>query len=68
MVELASYWEKLSRVSVKGAEYDSRECRPHPRRLEGSWVDLTNCVNALLDDERQSRLIWLHGISEPESP
>ncbi|KAG1776051.1 hypothetical protein EV702DRAFT_931449, partial [Suillus placidus] len=54
-------WEKLSHVSVKGAEYDSRERQPHPRRLEGSWVDLTNCVHALLDDQEKNRLIWLHG-------
>ncbi|KAG1817515.1 uncharacterized protein BJ212DRAFT_1269996, partial [Suillus subaureus] len=57
----SSSWEKLSHVFVKGAEYDSRERQPHPRHLEGSWVDLTNCVNALLDDESKSRLIWLHG-------
>ncbi|KAG2339150.1 hypothetical protein BDR05DRAFT_892142, partial [Suillus weaverae] len=54
-------WEKLSHVSVKGAEYDSRERQPHPRRLEGSWVDLTNCIHTLLDDQEKNRLIWLHG-------
>ncbi|KAG2356034.1 hypothetical protein BDR07DRAFT_1424360 [Suillus spraguei] len=54
-------WEKLSHVSVKGAEHDSPERQPHPKRLEGSWVDLTNCVHALLDDRKKSRLIWLHG-------
>lgn len=58
---LRSSWEKLSHVFVKGAEYDSRECQPHPRDLEGSWLDLTNCVHALLGCREKSQLIWLHG-------
>ncbi|KAG1817504.1 uncharacterized protein BJ212DRAFT_1299062 [Suillus subaureus] len=60
-VMIEDAWEKLSRVSVKGAEYDSRERQPHPRRLEGSWIDLTNCIHALLGHREKSQLIWLHG-------
>ncbi|KAG2108554.1 hypothetical protein BD769DRAFT_1324192, partial [Suillus cothurnatus] len=56
-------WEKLSHIFVKGAEYDSRECQPHPRQLEGSWVDLTDRINKLLDDTKKNQLVWLHGIA-----
>ncbi|KAG2347301.1 hypothetical protein BDR05DRAFT_725669 [Suillus weaverae] len=54
-------WEKLSQVAVKGAEYDSRERRPHPKCLQGTRVDLLNYIHRLLDDREKSRLIWLHG-------
>ncbi|KAG1793067.1 uncharacterized protein HD556DRAFT_517266 [Suillus plorans] len=54
-------WEKLSQVAVKGAEYDSRERRPHPKCLQGTRVDLLNYIRRLLDDQEKSRLIWLHG-------
>ncbi|KAG2128242.1 hypothetical protein DEU56DRAFT_758440 [Suillus clintonianus] len=54
-------WEKLSQVAVKGAEYDSRERRPHPKCLKGTRVDLLDYIQRVLDDQDKSRLIWLHG-------
>ncbi|KIK41321.1 hypothetical protein CY34DRAFT_49200, partial [Suillus luteus UH-Slu-Lm8-n1] len=54
-------WEKLSQVAVKGAEYDSRERRPHPKCLQGTRVDLLKYIHRSLDDREKSRLIWLHG-------
>ncbi|KAG2112513.1 hypothetical protein DEU56DRAFT_200533 [Suillus clintonianus] len=58
---LGDPWEKLSQVAVLGAEYDSPERQPHPRLLEGSWVDLNNCILELLDNQTKNQLIWLHG-------
>jgi hypothetical protein len=55
--------EKLSRVAVKSAEYDSRERRPHSKCLEGTRVDLLSYIQGLLDNSEQSRLIWLHGMA-----
>ncbi|KAG2744708.1 hypothetical protein P692DRAFT_201116541 [Suillus brevipes Sb2] len=54
-------WERLSQVAVKGAEYDSRERRPHPKCLQGTRVDLLKYIHRSLDDREKSRLIWLHG-------
>ncbi|KIK42085.1 hypothetical protein CY34DRAFT_805295 [Suillus luteus UH-Slu-Lm8-n1] len=54
---IKDFWEKLSHVSVKGAEHDFRECQPHPRRLEGPWL------HGLVDDREKNRLIWLHGVA-----
>ncbi|KAG0707950.1 hypothetical protein DFH29DRAFT_994575 [Suillus ampliporus] len=55
-------WEKLSRIAVMGAAYDSRERQPHPKCLEGTRVVLLNHIYELSDNREQgSRLIWLHG-------
>ncbi|KAG1717483.1 uncharacterized protein EDB91DRAFT_1352983 [Suillus paluster] len=54
-------WERLSQVAVQGAKYDSRERQPHPKCLEGTRVDLLNCIRTLLDKREKSQLIWLHG-------
>jgi len=54
-------WVELSRVTVKGAEYDSRERQPHPKCLEGTRVCLLNHINELLDKREKNQLIWLHG-------
>jgi hypothetical protein len=54
-------WERLSQVAIKGAEYDSRERRPHPKCLEGTRVDLLKHIHGLLDNGNTSRIIWLHG-------
>jgi hypothetical protein len=56
-------WEKLSQIAVKGAEYDSRECQPYPKCLEGTRVNLLNHMYELLDNADNSRLIWLHGMA-----
>ncbi|KAG2121745.1 hypothetical protein DEU56DRAFT_864889, partial [Suillus clintonianus] len=54
-------WEKLSQVTVKGAEYNSRERQPHPKCLKETRVDLLDYIYGLLDKTDKSRLIWLHG-------
>ncbi|KAG2153861.1 hypothetical protein DEU56DRAFT_751558 [Suillus clintonianus] len=54
-------WEKLARVAVPGAAFDSPERQPHPKCLEGTRKDLLKCIYGLLDDRKKSRLIWLHG-------
>ncbi|KAG0695396.1 hypothetical protein DFH29DRAFT_858807 [Suillus ampliporus] len=54
-------WERLSRVAIKGAEYDSPERHPYPKCLDGTRVDHLNYIYGLLDDREKSRLIWLHG-------
>ncbi|KAG2335967.1 hypothetical protein BDR05DRAFT_897414, partial [Suillus weaverae] len=54
-------WEKLSQVTVKGAEYDSRERQPHPKCLKGTRVDLLDYIYGLLQKKEKNRLIWLHG-------
>ncbi|OJA07513.1 hypothetical protein AZE42_10575, partial [Rhizopogon vesiculosus] len=54
-------WEKLSRTTVKGAEYNSRQRLPHPQCLEGTRVVLLNHLYGLLDNPAKSQLIWLHG-------
>ncbi|OAX33783.1 hypothetical protein K503DRAFT_775235 [Rhizopogon vinicolor AM-OR11-026] len=51
----------LSQVAVKGAEFDSRERQPHPKCLRGTRVDLLNYIHGLLDNQEESKLIWLHG-------
>ncbi|KAJ8587183.1 hypothetical protein M405DRAFT_863967 [Rhizopogon salebrosus TDB-379] len=56
-----STWKELSKVAAKGAEYDSPERRPHPKCLERTRVNLLGDIRGLLDNEKQSRLIWLHG-------
>jgi hypothetical protein len=56
-------WEKLSQITVKGAEYDSRERQPYPKCLEGTRVNLLNHIYELLDNPDKNRLIWLHGIA-----
>ncbi|KAG1738608.1 uncharacterized protein EDB91DRAFT_1249131 [Suillus paluster] len=54
--------EKLSQVAVKGAEYDSPERQPHPKCLEGTRVDVLDCIHGLFDS-RESQMIWLHGMA-----
>ncbi|OAX37252.1 hypothetical protein K503DRAFT_245591 [Rhizopogon vinicolor AM-OR11-026] len=54
-------WEKLSRVAVNGAEYNSRERQPHPKCLKETRVDLLSHIYGLLDNPKKSQLIWLHG-------
>ncbi|KAG1777331.1 hypothetical protein EV702DRAFT_273498 [Suillus placidus] len=56
-------WEKLSRVAVKGAEYDSPERRPHPKCLQRTRTDLLNHLYASLNNREKSRIIWLHGMA-----
>ncbi|OAX38829.1 hypothetical protein K503DRAFT_676370, partial [Rhizopogon vinicolor AM-OR11-026] len=56
-------WEKLSRATVKGAEYNSRQRLPHPKCLEGTRVGLLNHIYWLLDNPKKSQLIWLHGMA-----
>ncbi|KAG2102798.1 uncharacterized protein F5147DRAFT_809804, partial [Suillus discolor] len=57
----AGPWEKLSRVAVLGAEYDSPERQPHPKCLEGTRVDLLQFIHGLLDKQEKSQIVWLHG-------
>ncbi|KAG2740986.1 hypothetical protein P692DRAFT_201894793 [Suillus brevipes Sb2] len=57
----AGPWEKLSRVAVLGAEYDSPERQPHPKCLEGTRVDLLQFIHGLLDKREKSQIVWLHG-------
>ncbi|KAG1783154.1 hypothetical protein EV702DRAFT_959733, partial [Suillus placidus] len=54
-------WEKLSQVTAKGAEHDSRECYPHPKCLEGTRVTLLDYIYGLLDKKEKNQIIWLHG-------
>ncbi|KAG1816361.1 uncharacterized protein BJ212DRAFT_1299651 [Suillus subaureus] len=54
-------WAKLSEVTVKGAQYNSHECQPHPKCLQGTQVDLLNYIHRFLDDTERNQLIWLHG-------
>ncbi|KAG2141292.1 hypothetical protein DEU56DRAFT_700609, partial [Suillus clintonianus] len=53
--------EKLARVAVPGAAFDSSERQPHPKCLEGTRLDLLKYIHGFLDDRKKSRLIWLHG-------
>ncbi|KAG2121252.1 hypothetical protein DEU56DRAFT_760736 [Suillus clintonianus] len=52
---------KLSKVAIKGAEYDSPERLLPPRCLEGTREDRLEDIYKLLDNRDKSRLIWLHG-------
>jgi hypothetical protein len=54
---------KLSRVAVKGAEYNSRERQPHAKcsRDHGTQGNVLGHIYGLLDNTEESRLIWLHG-------
>ncbi|KAG1817224.1 uncharacterized protein BJ212DRAFT_1270712 [Suillus subaureus] len=61
MPEEASSWEKLSQVAVKGAQYDSHECQPHPKCLKGTKMDLLKVIYGLLDKQEENQIIWLHG-------
>ncbi|OAX32585.1 hypothetical protein K503DRAFT_701810, partial [Rhizopogon vinicolor AM-OR11-026] len=54
-------WQTLSRVAVKGAEFDSRERQPHSKCLKGTRLVLLNHMYGLLDSREKSRFIWLHG-------
>ncbi|KAG2345364.1 hypothetical protein BDR05DRAFT_946871 [Suillus weaverae] len=54
-------WEKLSRVAVKGAEYDSPERQPHPKCLPRTRTDLLSYLYISLNNREKSRIIWLHG-------
>ncbi|KAG1809414.1 uncharacterized protein BJ212DRAFT_1279709, partial [Suillus subaureus] len=56
-------WVKLSEVTVKGAQYNSPECYPHPECLQGTQVDLLKHINGFLDDPEKNQLIWLHGMA-----
>ncbi|KAG1817492.1 uncharacterized protein BJ212DRAFT_1200980, partial [Suillus subaureus] len=56
-------WARLSQVAVKGAQYNSRECQPHLKCLEGTRVDLFKYIHRLLDKEVKNQLIWLHGMA-----
>ncbi|KAG1758041.1 hypothetical protein EDB19DRAFT_1901544 [Suillus lakei] len=60
-------WEKLSHVTVLGAEYDSPERQPHPKCLEGTQVDLLQFIHGLLDKREKSQIVWLHGTAAPTS-
>ncbi|KAG1809313.1 uncharacterized protein BJ212DRAFT_1220992, partial [Suillus subaureus] len=44
-----------------GAQYNSLEHQPHPKCLEGTWVDLLYYIHKLLDNQENNQLIWLHG-------
>ncbi|KAG1798396.1 uncharacterized protein BJ212DRAFT_1225989, partial [Suillus subaureus] len=54
-------WMKLSQVAVQGAQYNSHECQPHLKCLEGTQVDLLKYIHGFLDDRKRNQLIWLHG-------
>ncbi|KAG1808382.1 uncharacterized protein BJ212DRAFT_1530538 [Suillus subaureus] len=41
--------------------YDSQ---PHPKCLEGTWVDLLKYIHGFLDDTKKNQLLWLHGIAD----
>jgi hypothetical protein len=56
-------WEKLSRVAVLDAEYDSPARQPHSKCLEGTRVDLLKFIYGVLDKREESQIIWLHGIA-----
>ncbi|KAG1810534.1 uncharacterized protein BJ212DRAFT_1526439 [Suillus subaureus] len=60
---LHGIWVKLSEVTVKGAQYNSPECHPHPKCLEGTWVDLLKHIHGFLDSTEKNQLIWLHGMA-----
>jgi hypothetical protein len=57
---LEGTWARLAQVTIKGAQYDSRERQPHPKCLEGTRVDLLKYIHRLLDEEKKNQLIWLH--------
>ncbi|KAG1825460.1 uncharacterized protein BJ212DRAFT_1259970, partial [Suillus subaureus] len=56
-------WEKLSQVAVLGAKYDSPECQPHLKCLEGTRVDILKLIQGLLDEQKKCQIIWLHGMA-----
>ncbi|KAG1814379.1 uncharacterized protein BJ212DRAFT_1274365, partial [Suillus subaureus] len=56
-------WARLAQVAVKGAQYNSCECQPHPKCLDGTWVDLLKYIHKLLDNPEKNQLIWLHGMA-----
>ncbi|KAG2047403.1 hypothetical protein BDR06DRAFT_860956, partial [Suillus hirtellus] len=56
-------WEKLSQVTVLGAEYDSPECQPHPKCLKETRVNLLELIYRLLDKQDASQIIWLHDMA-----
>ncbi|KAG1775231.1 hypothetical protein EV702DRAFT_1047091 [Suillus placidus] len=56
-------WERLCQVAVKGAEYDSPERRPHAKCLEGTRVTILNDIYQLINNRKESQLIWLHGMA-----
>ncbi|KAG1822935.1 uncharacterized protein BJ212DRAFT_1541580 [Suillus subaureus] len=56
-------WARLSQVAVKGAQYNSHECQPHLKCLEGTRIDLLKYIHELLDDPEKNQLIWLHGMA-----
>ncbi|KAG1814329.1 uncharacterized protein BJ212DRAFT_1216561, partial [Suillus subaureus] len=56
-------WARLSQVAVKGAQYNSSECQPHLKCLQGTWANLLTYIHQLLDREEKNQLIWLHGMA-----
>jgi hypothetical protein len=54
-------WERLNEVAVKGAKYNSCECQPHVKCLEGTRVHLLRYIHGFLDSRETNRLVWLHG-------
>ncbi|KAG1855717.1 hypothetical protein DFJ58DRAFT_745399 [Suillus subalutaceus] len=58
---LQGSWAKLSEVAVKGAQYNSCERLPHPKCLQGTWVDFLKYIHRFLDDTEDNQLVWLHG-------
>ncbi|KAG1818117.1 uncharacterized protein BJ212DRAFT_1479946 [Suillus subaureus] len=56
-------WARLSQVAVKGAQYNSHEHQPHPKCLDGTWVDFLKYIYRLLDEQEKNQLIWLHGMA-----
>jgi hypothetical protein len=58
---LQGTWVKLSEVIVKCSQYNSPEHQPHPKCLQGTWVDLLKCIYRFLDNTEKNQLIWLHG-------
>ncbi|KAG1818181.1 uncharacterized protein BJ212DRAFT_1349343 [Suillus subaureus] len=47
-------WERLSQVAVKGAEYNTCECQPHPKCLKGTQVDLLDYIYGFLDKKEKN--------------
>jgi hypothetical protein len=46
---LEGTWARLAQVR-----------QPHPKCLDGTWVDLLNYIHDLLDDPKNNQFIWLH--------
>ncbi|KAG1809418.1 uncharacterized protein BJ212DRAFT_1279486 [Suillus subaureus] len=60
---LQGTWAKVSKVAVKGAQYNSPEHQPHLKCLQGTQVDLLKYIHGFLDDPKNNQFIWLHGMA-----